>query len=304
MSNGTVGSVFNIERYAIEDGPGIRTVVFLKGCALRCLWCANPESQSFEREILLNANACVGCGRCMEVCPKRHIEHLDRLGFITTDNNCGNCDICVDACYSNARQIMGIEYSPEQLFAIIRRDAPYYQMSGGGVTFSGGEPLFQIDFIEACKRILKKENIPVLIETCGHVPLENVKRSSEVAEDIYFDVKHMDTNVHRKLTGQGNELILSNLRWLALNYSGNLSIRYPVIPGFNDSKQEIESFLGFILELQNVKDVCFLPYHRLGLPKYTGLGREYEMKSLKSISAKDLEYLKDYGKIFNLSIKI
>lgn len=303
-SDAAGGIVFNIERFAVEDGSGIRTVVFLKGCGLRCLWCANPESQSFKREILFNPNLCTGCERCLAICPKQHIRRIDGMGYITVDQNCGDCEECVDGCFAGARTIMGTRYAPEELCAQLRKDKLYYEHSGGGVTFSGGEPLLQIDFIQSCADILKNDGIPILVETCGYVKLDAIQRCAGLADAIYFDVKHMDDEEHRKLTGEGNKRILDNLRWLSANYEGTLSVRYPYIPDRNTSETDIRRFLEFCGTLPRLKDVWFLPYHRLGSLKYTGLGRTYTMGDRPSLNSKDLAFLKQYAREYNLSIRI
>ena len=297
-------TVFQIERYGTEDGPGIRTVVFLKGCALRCRWCANPESQSFEKQVLFNGEVCVGCGRCMELCPKKCIENLDGYGFITTGSQCDQCGICVDHCYVNARSIAGAEYTAAELMTEVLKDEPYYRESGGGVTFTGGEPLFHAEFIRECAIELKKRGISVLVETCGHIPVKNLQSCADYVDYIFFDIKHMDSGKHKILTGIGNELILENLEWLNRHFKGELSVRYPYIPGCNDEKKDIEHFLEYISSLKRVKEVWFLPYHRLGIPKYRGLGREYEMPEMESLKFKDIYFLKDYEKQFDVSIRI
>jgi len=297
-------TVFQIERYGSEDGPGIRTVIFLKGCALRCKWCANPESQWFEKQIMFNGEVCVNCEKCLNLCPRKCIEKLDGYGIITTGKECSQCGICVDNCYVNARSIVGIDYSVDDIIREVRKDELYYKESGGGVTFSGGEPFFHYEFINECAAELKKYDIPVLVETCGHVPLKNIQFCAENIDSIFFDLKHMNTDKHKSLTGMGNELILENLKWLNHNFKGSLSVRYPYIPGCNDEKQDIESFLGYISKLENVNEVWFLPYHRLGIPKYRGLGRKYEMPDMESLKFKEISFLKDYENKYGIIIKI
>ncbi|NLJ98613.1 MAG: glycyl-radical enzyme activating protein [Tissierellia bacterium] len=298
------GRIFNIERFATEDGPGIRTVVFLKGCGLRCKWCANPESQSFEKEVLFNSRRCIGCERCIKVCGENAIRYIEEYGYITNPDLCIHCEKCIDNCYTNARTMMGKEYTTEELIEELLRDKEYYHMSGGGITFSGGEPLFYSSFIRECAEILKEHNITTLIETCGHIDIDNIKEVQEYSDYIFYDIKHMDSKIHKKLTGRGNELILSNLTWLSQNYKGNLSVRYPYIPGCNDDIESIDDFLNFVEGLENIQEVVFLPYHRLGLPKYSGLGRKYEMGDMESLKKKQLEHLKVLFDDYNINIKI
>lgn len=296
--------VFNIERFATEDGPGIRTVVFLKGCALHCRWCANPESQSFEKQILFNANVCEGCARCINICPKQAIEALEGYGFITTGPECNQCGTCIDNCYVNARSQSGTDYTSQELIEELLKDKSYYKMSGGGITFSGGEPFYYSAFIEECSQQLKTEGITTLVETCGHVPGENIKGVHNSIDYIFYDFKHIDPQKHKEFTGSDNKLILKNLEWLNENYTGFLAVRYPYIPTCNDDPEAIEGFLDYIGGLKKVSEVWFLPYHRLGIPKYQGLGRIYEMGDMKSQKFEEIAFLKDYEKRYNVKIKI
>ena len=297
-------NVLNIERYGTEDGPGIRTVVFLKGCKLRCKWCANPESQLFTSQILLKVETCVGCGRCKEVCPNNAIEFKEGYGYITNMDTCNLCGICVDSCYYSAREIMGIKYTEDSLLKEILKDENYFKSTGGGVTFSGGEPLFQASLIRNIAIEMKKRGYNTLVETCGHVPLSNIKEIADVVDYFYFDFKQIDPEKHKLLTGQTNELILKNLEWLCENYHGQISVRYPFIPNCNSSNEEIIGFLKYVKNLPNIHEVVFLPYHRLGLPKYTGLGREYEMGNMVSLKIREIKYLVDLASDFGINAKI
>lgn len=278
--------------------------MFLKGCQLRCRWCANPESQRFSREILVKAVRCTGCGRCVQACPSRAIRYLPGYGMITDPEKCTQCGCCVDACYQDARVMQGKDYTVEELMKILEKDEAYYQVSGGGITFSGGEPLIYSSFVRACAKDARKRGWSVLVETCGHVPLSHIEETADVTDIIFCDFKHFSSEVHKKLTGQGNEEIIKNIRWLDEHYKGELYLRYPYIPGCNDSTEAIEKFLGFAQELKSVKKVVFLPYHRLGLPKYQGLGRDYEMGDRKSLKINDIRFLKKYEEIYNLNICI
>ncbi|MEA4854491.1 MAG: glycyl-radical enzyme activating protein [Christensenella sp.] len=296
--------VFNIERCSTEDGPGIRTTVFLKGCPLRCKWCANPESQLYTKEVLFKAVQCIGCGKCVEVCPQNAIRNITGLGFITDTEKCSLCGKCIDTCVVNARIMQGEDLSTEELMSILERDEAYYIASGGGITFSGGEPLEYADFIAEAAEAIHKKNWTVLIETCGQVSLEKIKKASEFSDIIYCDLKHINSDRHTSLTGKDNDVILRNIVWLNENFRGKLHIRYPYIPSLNDGEKEIKEFLQFISKLKNVRDVTFLPYHRLGLPKYQGLGRKYEMDGIQPLKVSDLYFLKDYQNLYNIKISI
>jgi len=297
-------NVFNIERGSSEDGPGIRTVVFLKGCSLRCRWCANPESQSMRPEILYIANVCVHCGACEEICPTHSISLRDGFGYISDADSCTLCGACIDRCYADARRLQGREYTSQELADELLKDAQYFRKSGGGVTFSGGEPLLHAEFLCETTALLKRESISCLVETCGFAPQENLRRVADCVDAFFYDFKHADSEIHRQLTGQSNELILKNLEWLEQNFTGSLSIRYPYIPGCNDSKEAVCAFFEYIRSFQNVKEIVFLPYHRLGLPKYVGLGRIYAMGDMKSLKREALNPILDWAEAYGLSVKI
>lgn len=297
--------VFNIERFASDDGKGIRTVVFLKGCALRCKWCANPESQSKQNQILHKAVVCVNCGRCIEVCPQGAISFKEGYGYITDDSKCTYCQKCVDNCYVNAREPLGKDYTVEELLNELLKDEAYFHKSNGGITFSGGEPLFYDDFIVEITKRLHERKITVLIETCGYVPKENLQKVSKYVDYIFYDIKQMDNKKHKELTGGENGQILENIKWLSKNYKGELSIRYPYIPTCNDDPKDIEAFLDFVASLKTIKEIWFLPYHRLGLPKYLGLGRDYPMGDMPSLKMKDIYFLREkYQSKYDFKIRI
>lgn len=296
--------IFNIERCSTEDGPGIRTTVFLKGCQLRCKWCANPESQHFEKEILVKSVKCMGCGRCLLMCPHQAISLLPKYGMITDRSKCQMCGRCLDNCYVDARVLQGEDYTVEELMKILEKDELYYQKSGGGITFSGGEPFLYSAFIKACAQEIHKKGWTVLIETCGQIPQKNLEEAANEADIIYCDYKHSSPVEHERLTGKDNRQIIENIKWLDRNFNGELQLRYPYIPGCNDDPYAIEQFLDFAEGLTKVDQIVFLPYHRLGLDKYQGLGREYAMGTMPSLKIKDLDFLKQYENKYQLKIKI
>lgn len=224
--------------------------------------------------------------------------------MITDRKKCTMCKKCIDACYADARVIQGEDYTVEELMKELIKDEAYYLASGGGITFSGGEPLLYASFIKECSILAHKRGWNVLIETCGQAPERNLKEVADYVDIIYCDYKHFSGEKHLELTGRDNSEILNNIRWMNDNFKGKLYLRYPYIPGCNDEAEAIEKFLAFAEGLEKVKEVVFLPYHRLGLDKYQGLGRVYEMGDMESLKVKDLQFLKEYEKKFDIKISV
>ena len=229
---------------------------------------------------------------------------MEGYGFITDQSKCRQCGVCIRECYANAREMMGRKYSEEELLTEILKDRQYYGMSGGGVTFSGGEPLYYSEIIGAVGEQMHRRGYNTLVETCGHVPQKALEDINGHVDYIYYDFKQIDPDKHKELTGVGNTLILSNLEWLCGHYSGELSVRYPYIPGCNDDEASINGFFEYIKSLNHISEIVFLPYHRLGLPKYQGLGRAYEMGNMPSLKKADLLFLVQRAEKYSLKIKI
>ena len=259
------GMLMDVKRMAVHDGPGLRTTLFLKGCPLRCVWCHNPEGQSREPQIAWYAAKCIGCDACVRICPQHGARDMSQRG------KCNACGACASVCPVGARKQYGREITVDEALKIALEDRPFYG-SKGGVTLSGGEPLMQADFALEVLRRVKEEGVTTALDTCGHVPWQVFERSQPVCDTYLFDLKHMDSDMHRKGTGQGNELILSNLKKLS-EAGARIQIRIPLIPGFNDSEEHMAKAGEFLAKVQP-ECVKLLPYHQLARNKYAGLGME------------------------------
>lgn len=265
------GIVFNIQRYSLHDGPGIRTIVFLKGCPLGCLWCSNPESQKLTRQIVFKPESCVGCGCCFNVCPTGARNDKNFTG-------CKHCGKCISICPTGALEIIGTEMSVQDVLDEVEKDRAFYNNSKGGVTLSGGEPLVQHEFAAALVEAIKKMNLHVAIETTGFAPWEHAKKVLSGADLILYDLKQMDSEKHKIYTGVLNELILENARRIAKTKSENMIFRVPFIGSVNSDRENITAVARFASEL-GVKEVHLLPYHRYGEGKYKKLGLEYTFEA-------------------------
>lgn len=274
-------TIFNIQRYSIDDGPGIRTIVFFKGCPLRCLWCCNPESQNFEPEISHNSNICLKCGKCAQACPQKAITMTEN-GPVIDRSLCIACGTCTTKCVTEAIKMIGEVSTVQDVFNVVIKDAMFYNESGGGVTVSGGEPLMRADFVKELFSMVKEHKINTAVETCGFVPWEAFEKVLDVVDLFLFDIKQMDNEKHQKLTAVGNELIHSNLRKL-VERKANVLIRLPLIPTLNDDEEELNKIADMMEEL-NLTNVELMPYHDYGSGKYGQLDKEYELSHLKKHS--------------------
>ena len=279
------GTIFRIARYAVHDGPGIRTTVFLKGCPLRCWWCHSPESQSVKPELMIQAERCVRCGTCLPACPNHAIEPAEE-SFATDRETCEACGTCVRTCPSGAREIVGTTLTIDQLMAEIEKDVVFFDESGGGVTFSGGEPLMQPDFLDEALRRCQAIRIHTAVDTCGLADGEVLLRISPNTDLFLFDLKLMDEVRHREVTGASNQLIIENLRMLA-QLRGNIRIRFPLIPGINDDPENVRA-LGALVSSLGITRVDVLPYHRAGIAKYVRLDEEYRLPGTGPPSSGDV----------------
>ena len=265
--------VFSIMRFAIHDGPGIRTVVFFKGCPLSCWWCHNPESQSFLPDRLYFTERCRHCLECAAICPEQAISEVD--GVVKTSDACTLCGTCTTVCMAEARQIAGQRYTLNELIAEVEKDVVFFDESGGGVTLSGGEPLSQPVFVTSFLAACRERGISTTLETCGFAQPAVFQPAARQADLVLFDLKFIDPEKHRKYTGASNDLILRNLEQLVADRCP-LTVRIPVIPGINDSPEEIGGFVEYLSRVRPPA-IELLPYHRIGADKYRRLGWPYRL---------------------------
>lgn len=296
------GVIFNIQRFTIHDGPGVRTELFLKGCPLRCRWCSNPEGWKPEIELGIYKAKCISekkCGACLEACPKPGTLKFYRGKLVEMDRaRCEDCRACYEACPSDAIKLWGKRMSISECMREIRKDRGYYERSGGGVTISGGEPLLQSAFVSELFRSCKEEDIHTCCESTLCVDWKDIERVLPYTDLVISDLKHMDSIQHRKYTGVGNGLILKNLKKLA-EIKRDLILRIPVIPGVNDDMENIEATADFILQEMKgrVRTLQLLSFMRLGEEKYASLNLPYPMESLRisrKIFQKHVEELAEY----------
>jgi len=290
------GIIFDIQRYSLHDGPGLRTNVFLKGCPLHCQWCANPEAQDLQPELALFENNCIDCGLFDQACPN-----------CCRDSGVGEVantlDDRVPICPTGAIHWIGEQRTAGNVIETVRRDAPFYA-NGGGMTLTGGEPTMQPAMAEALLRLAKAEGISTAIETCGHTRWSVFERLLPYLDNILFDVKHIDDHLHQTFTGTSNTLILANLQRLAA-FKAPVTIRVPLIPGFNATAPGIQAIAEFVLSLNGfVNTIDLLPYHRLGIVKYNALGRNYPWEDHQRLSNTEAEALANVVEAVGLKVNI
>ncbi|QGY48104.1 glycyl-radical enzyme activating protein [Maribellus comscasis] len=295
--------IFDIRRYSINDGPGIRITIFMKGCPLRCAWCHNPESQSPKVQKLYTASKCIGAQDCIEVCPENALT-LTPEGIITDGEKCTLCGLCADACPTKAIEMSGKIYETNELLKIIEKERVHIDQSGGGVTFSGGEPTMYADFLIKMLDACGKKGLHRAVDTCGFTKSETLLEVAQRTDLFLFDLKLMDPIKHKKWTGVDNQLILKNLKLLA-ETGANINIRIPFIKNVNTSEDEVKKMADFISELPGDKPmVNLLPYHNIATGKYQKLEQDYNAGEMDEPSEDEIEKATKIFNSFGLKVEV
>ncbi len=295
--------IFDIKRYSINDGPGIRVTIFFKGCPLHCQWCHNPESIAFRQEKLFTASKCIGCQECIKRCPQQAIS-ITEAGLVTDKTRCNLCGVCADICPSLATELSGFYKMLPDLMNVIKRERPQFDQSGGGVTISGGEPLLHPDFLIPLLDACGEEQIHRAVDTCGHVKTETLLTVADRTDLFLYDLKLIDSRRHKLFTGVGNELILDNLATLAAR-GANIDIRIPLINGVNTDAANLNGSAAFLSNLKGAKrTVHLLPYHAIAAHKYRKLGQDYQADNLAEPSAEEIDLATRCFEDHGLTVKV
>jgi pyruvate formate lyase activating enzyme len=294
--------VFDIKKFSLHDGPGIRTTVFLKGCPLNCVWCHNPESLSPNQQIVFHSDRCIQCGDCVAVCPNNAIS-INQQSIIKTTTGCDYCGKCVEVCPANAWQLIGRKSTSEQIMEEVLRDVPFFEESGGGVTISGGEPLMQIGFLKSLLASCKQHGLHTAVDTCGFVNYENFETVLPLVDLFLYDLKIINSDKHRKFTSVDNTLIKSNLRRL-IEDGKIVNVRIPIIPGVNDDDENILETIQYLKEIEFISEIDILPYHNIAASKYDRLGKEYALGQLPPPTPEEMQEIKLKFKARGYSVHI
>ena len=299
--------IFTKQKYNMYDGPGVRTLVFFKGCPLRCKWCANPEGLERKYQIMLRPTSCVGCGACVPACPQG-LHSISDTGehLIDRTKDCIGCGACVEACNYSALKVAGEYATISELLDYVEEDRAFYEQSGGGVTLGGGEVTAQPKAAESLLMACKQNGIHTAIETCGYTKKETILRIAEYVDLFLFDIKNINSDRHYELTGVRNEIILENLKALLQNKK-NVKIRMPLLKGINDSEEEIRGTIDFLMPFKNYRNfqgIDLLPYHKLGVNKYVQLGMDYPVEGDPSLTDDDLDRIEGWIGEYDFPVKV
>ncbi len=295
------GIVFNVQKYSIHDGPGIRTTVFLKGCPLRCRWCHNPEGLSPGPEIVVLETQCRLCGECLRACPN-HAIVAENGGFRHAAELCSVCGTCVEACPSGARRMVGRRMTVSEVMAEVLKDRIFYDDSSGGVTFSGGEPLMQLRFLKDLLAASRSHGIHTAVDTCGFGARESLLSIAALTDLFLYDLKTIDQEKHVRHTGVANAPILENLSALGLVHS-NIWIRIPLIPGLNDDEEDLNAMARFAASVRGVRQINLLPYHKTAIHKFRRLGQSYTLAQIADPAPERTEEIRQKLSAFGLAVK-
>lgn len=290
------GRIFNIQKFSVHDGPGIRDIVFMKGCPLQCIWCANPESQRFDLQMGYQKSKCLGekiCGYCVQICPEQALQSQNGGSIATDTSRCTNCQQCVAVCPTMARRTFGEDVTVEEVYRRVQSQSSAWRATGG-VTISGGEPLMQAKFLELLLKKMKENGIHTAIETSGYAPWEDFSAVVRLCDMVHMDVKILDSDKHKKFVGSDNRIILENLKKFRQAFpEKNIIVRTPVIPGINDKKEELFAIADFLQGIGEIQDYELLPYHSFGRGKYEQLQRQYPMGDLAAADANEVRKIND-----------
>ncbi|CAH2213949.1 choline TMA-lyase-activating enzyme [Tepidibacter aestuarii] len=313
MSNNKAGMIerkafiFNVQKYNMYDGPGVRTLVFFKGCPLRCKWCSNPEGLERKYQVMFKSESCIDCGACVSVCPVGiHTINKEEKHVVNHSIDCLGCNKCKDVCTKAALSIVGEVKTVSELLEIIEEDKDFYDVSGGGVTLGGGEVTMQPEFASNLLMVCKQEGINTAIETCGYAKRESILQVAQFTDLFLYDLKHIDSEKHYQLTGVRNERILENLKEL-LRRRYNVKIRMPLLKDVNDSQGEIKRVIEFLMpyrDYKNFKGIDLLPYHKLGVNKYKQLGMKYQIEKDPKLSNDELEIIESWIKEYDFPVSV